>query len=412
MKILISLSAVAASKFTKGLRVIVRLSKDEWHVGSISRAGASSVSVLFDDESKATVSGADLKWVRAVEVNAARVRKRPITDAGAKLLYTPTVTGTKPARLKPVEPKLKPVEPEPKPKFKPVEPKSKQKPASSLEEEEALMLRRAGSPSEFARIGSNRTAMHAYITSAWKRANTSFFDNRLAPIIVRLSKDTGTGFRRRGAWHPSQRTISISPRLFLAGEAQVLTTVVHEMCHQWVSEVDGSRDRTEGGHGHEWQTRMRRCGLLPSRYSKYDNMTFMTDEERSAAERVKARRLEVAKEAVDKKLKPVYPYELKNFFPAKYHDPKADTWVSGLIVGRNDLAGKRWNFISTPSSSSWKIIPSTWFYHLESEAEGRKFLSPEFRRAGESINGYKESKRQASSDKRSMRKGAFALWNM
>ena len=361
MKIFISLSG-AKAKFTKDDRVVVRLARNEWRVGSVTRSGA-SVYVLFDDGSKATISGTGLKFVRAITVAPGKTRKRSLDDDAAKLLFAKPAVENKIVLKKPGTPRSTKLVPS----------KDLSTKLAKASGEEGLLMAKAGSPGDYARASTGRAAMHAYLTGAWNRANSSFFANKLRPVQLRFSKDMGTGFRRRGAWHANRRTISISPRLFLSEESKVLTTLVHEMCHQWVSEVDGVNDRSEGGHGSNWQSAMRRCGLTPSRYSKYDNLTFMTEDERGEAEEVKQRKADAVKQADSKKIVKLSPYELRNITPAQYFDAKANAWCKGLIVGRNDLAGKRWNFIVSPTTATWQIIPADWFYRLQAPAEAAEY---------------------------------------
>lgn len=93
---LISLSAGAAITM-KGERVVVRMGKNDWLVGTVTRAGA-KIYVAFDDGSSAVVEAPDFKHVKVLTAkNAAKKVKSPLTDEAAKMLFVRSPTAKAPA---------------------------------------------------------------------------------------------------------------------------------------------------------------------------------------------------------------------------------------------------------------------------------------------------------------------------
>lgn len=81
MKISIALAA-ADHDYKKGDRVIVKVAKDEWYLGSVVRAGA-KIKIDFDDGASAVIEAEDFKDVRWMK-KATKTLKRKATDAEAK----------------------------------------------------------------------------------------------------------------------------------------------------------------------------------------------------------------------------------------------------------------------------------------------------------------------------------------
>jgi predicted SprT family Zn-dependent metalloprotease len=378
-KIYISLSAT----YKKGNRVIVRITKNDWAVGTVTRSGV-KVYVLFDDGSDAIVDAPDFKHIHMLGLKVGlKKRKTPLTDEQAKELLstaTPAVKAAKPTTA-PKAIKIK-------------------KPAvvDDANPELNFLRTKIGLTREFDQVGQNRSRMISYLKNAYEKANIKLFSGKLKTCGLALSKDMGTTFRRRGVWFSARRLIKISPRLFLGDEGHVLYTLVHEMCHQWVSEVDRVVDRTAGGHGHNWQTIMRKVGLTPSRYSKYDNEEFMTDAETAKLDKIKNAKAAAMKEAADSGMKKL-GWAIQDMTVAQWHDPRSNVWHKGLIVGRNDQAGKRWIFIDNTYSSTWNIVPTDYFYVLP-QAEHAKYLTDEFRSRAREITNYKGKKADMRQERR------------
>lgn len=117
MKLMISLSA--DHSFVKGDRVVCKVARNEWYIGTVIRAGA-KLKVDFDDGFDAVIEPADFKHVKALA--KPKKLKRALTDIEAKMLYE--VKKTVKEAAKKVEVK-KPLVPEKKPAKTIVEPTKK-----------------------------------------------------------------------------------------------------------------------------------------------------------------------------------------------------------------------------------------------------------------------------------------------
>jgi predicted SprT family Zn-dependent metalloprotease len=135
-----------------------------------------------------------------------------------------------------------------------------------------------------------------------KHLNTQLFGGRLKRIPVGVYPNSART-RLLGVYTGGYRSqsIGINAKLFrepsMLGE--LLTVIVHEMCHQAVDNLDVDPDRSEGGHGANWRSWMRKCGLPPDRYAAQD--TGATAEEKRESKRTevtqKARKDQIQKEA-------------------------------------------------------------------------------------------------------------------
>lgn len=107
MKLMISLSA--DHSFIKGDRVVCKIAKNEWYIGTVIRAGV-KLKIDFDDDFDAVIEPADFKHVKLLA--KPKKLKRALTDIEAKMLYE--VKKTLKEAVKKVEVK-KPLVPEKKP---------------------------------------------------------------------------------------------------------------------------------------------------------------------------------------------------------------------------------------------------------------------------------------------------------
>ncbi len=94
-------------KFAKGQRVVARIKKNKWYVGTVVRASASAVSVEFDDKSTAKVGQEDYKDLHLVVTQDQF--PRAIDDAAAKVLINQKLPAPVMANKKPVIPATVPV---------------------------------------------------------------------------------------------------------------------------------------------------------------------------------------------------------------------------------------------------------------------------------------------------------------
>lgn len=81
MKLQVSLSAAFCKK---GDRVVVKIKKNQWHVGTIMMSGI-KVKVLFDDDADANIGVSDFKHVKVIDPKAKK-NKNELTDEQAKAL--------------------------------------------------------------------------------------------------------------------------------------------------------------------------------------------------------------------------------------------------------------------------------------------------------------------------------------
>jgi hypothetical protein len=305
MKMLISLSA---SNFKKGDRVAFKVAKDEWYLGTIKSIGI-KIKINCDDGDLLTVEQEDFRYIKPLIKN--KVSKKPLTNEQAKALCV------KPKKVKvaPTQPKVI------------IDPKIKER-ADKLKISHEVYLKYAD-PKAFAKVDiKNRPSMLHYLKQLYDKANRLIFDSKLLPCTVYLMKMQGTkSFKGRGVWYPRERKLGISPRLFIAGEVNVLRTLLHEMSHQAVNDIDKTYETVERGHGPLWKAWMDKCGIPPTRYDIHsDAEDFMTEEER-----------EQRKTMLDKREQAVKGKTLittvRAGVPVRYYSNKSNTWAKGLIAG-------------------------------------------------------------------------------
>ena len=245
-----------------------------------------------------------------------------------------------------------------------------------------------------------------YAKQQWDLHNKKYFGGKLKKGAFYILKDMGTGFRALGKYYPQRNWIGLNRRLVLAGEKSFNKTLLHEMCHQAVDQIDGIRKEGNGGHGPYWAKWMRKCGLPPNRYNDEERAVFTTPEEQKKLEQDKKnyiKKQEDKKKAeATSKFRRLYLGRYDKMRPAQFFSPESKEWIPGLIVCPNDQQGKRYAFITYPSSSRWRIIPADWLYELP-DKDAKKFTTSEYTNAAEAIIRYLESKSQMRSDRRQMR---------
>jgi predicted SprT family Zn-dependent metalloprotease len=339
-------------------RVAVEFDKDDWSIGTVVKATPTGYKIDFDYGEKGKLI--KLTEAKVVAVDQKRSYKKPMTAVQVKALKPKPVAKT-PVAKTPVAktPVAKtPVAKTPvakTPVAKTPTTDTKKLSDESDSPEEGRLEHRLGDPGLW-KLASAGGSSHKlmYMKHVWNKANKEFFANGLSMPGFRMMKEM-QNFRGLGQWFPQRRVIGLSPRMFNATQAHAITTIVHEMCHQAVTDIEKARE-DNGGHGPLWCSYMRKCGLTPSRYNQNDRTDFMTDKEKEATLKAKDNRAAAVLEK--KQIQPNYN------LPAQWHDPKTDKWHQGLIVCRADKAGSRWVFIENPVSSTWSKIPSTWFFEL------------------------------------------------
>lgn len=397
--------AFAATVVKKGDRVVVKIKNNEWYTGTVRSSGTSRIAVDFDDGDHISLTSAQFKLIKLMTKK--KVSKKPLTNEAAKELFAPSKTNI------PVRPKTttKPVpvpKPTPKPTIKPkVEPTPKPVPAPKPVEPKPALVKplpvkpaivppelymKCGSKEAFNRTG-NRAGKLSYLHLAYAKANKEIFDNRLSmPKLYVMKEQQMKSFRGRGVWKGGSRQLGVSPRMFNAGEEHVLRTLVHEMCHQAVQELDHVIDRTQGGHGPNWVSWMQKTGIAASRYDTTDATEYMTSTEKEEHED----RVNKWQEAKQEQVPIHFPREGQ---PCKIYDVRNSAWRKGVFVGKY---GKKLAFIDSPTSRQWLTMNDTgqtWVYELDKE-EQPSYETPEWKSALEFTKGAIQQNKQVRSLRR------------
>lgn len=128
-----------------------------------------------------------------------------------------------------------------------------------------------------------RTPNHIilYLREHYDYFNRKRFNGLLTRPNLMLLKDVNAAkMKLRGLWVPATRDLKISPNLFNAPhEGWVNRVLIHEMCHQEVTDHRGGESE-EKGHGPKWRAAMLRTGLTPSRFDTESNETYMDKQEK------------------------------------------------------------------------------------------------------------------------------------
>lgn len=210
-------------------------------------------------------------------------------------------------------------------------------------------------------------AYSLFMKHLWNYLNTEKFGGKMRIPNLGFIKDMGaTSMRLRGQWAPMKRLLRMNPRVFNASQNFFVEIFLHEMCHQSVSEIDRVYDRTEQGHGPNWQAWMRRVGLNPRRFDPNDNTTYMKDSEKKDAEE----RKRVYKESLDKVAQEKQEKNLHTT-PAREGKRATSRWgspvvklYSGYILAPINKARTKWAFITDDQiresvgtgSIRWQIV--------------------------------------------------------
>lgn len=109
------------------------------------------------------------------------------------------------------------------------------------------------------------------LSRAFDYYNRKLFSGEIPPAIITLrGKKSINGFFRFQSFagrngNSSERLdeIALNPENFLRSEKEVLSTLVHEMCHAWQYHF-GKKSRKTAYHDNEWARCMTSIGLVPS----------------------------------------------------------------------------------------------------------------------------------------------------
>lgn len=101
---------------------------------------------------------------------------------------------------------------------------------------------------------------------AWAWFNAELFDGKLHPCLLNFSRHRGSlGFFTPCRWRKGDKEsheISLNPDRLSKPLADVMSTLVHEMVHQWQFDL-GDPPRS-GYHDMQWAEKMIEVGLIPS----------------------------------------------------------------------------------------------------------------------------------------------------
>lgn len=205
-----------------------------------------------------------------------------------------------------------------------------------------------------------------FMQMLWRYLNRVKFGSAMDIPNIRMMKNVkGTSLRLRGFWRAYNREFAISKRLFNATQNFFVEVFLHEMCHQAVSEINKIVDRTEQGHGPEWQHWMRKVGLNPRRFDPNENSTYMTPKEKQDYEDRKARR--------DSALEEIKESNLRRKHLRKDYEVVTVMWngelYDGIAICPAVQSGAKWAFMSFDDLNSyrggtiqWKIVAEQFIY--------------------------------------------------
>lgn len=362
-------------------------SEGDWYIGTIVQASSGILKVTYDTGDKASYLNSNHGLV-LLSLKTPHSGKSVKSSWVSKYLVSPRkkdeIHKPNPGPVEPTKPPVVIVD-EPKP------PKPSKKRGGIDESKEISLVARVGSLAKLFMTANTRSEIGAgaqlkWLNEMWVKANHVLFGNKLTlPKIRRLKRVAVTSFRLRGMWYPAQKIIAISPNLFGASEEYiVLGTLVHEMCHQAVTDIDKVWNEPNKGHGPNWERWMHHCRLDPIRYSQYDNEAFFDDK----TKKVEKDRKDVAQQDVEDREKrlieapggKLLPLQLQTGVFAKFYLPKTSSWCKGVLVCPENKKALRWVFIYLRPDEQIGIteVPSTWFARLTPQEINSLGKTPEF----------------------------------
>lgn len=233
------IESTSANLLKKRDRVIVRASKDEWYTGMVTRSGAKSLSVKFDDGLVAVISEEDFGDVHPMLIDYKS--HDPLKDSDAQKLYQKAKLASNKAKLKVV-----------------LTPAKHETDAGALWAERLVKLQE---PELFAKAYKTRNAraMLQWMEKIYLKLDKIYFEMELVrPILTILSVTEEHKWKCKGLWKANTRELSLGVSLFELDEFSVLKSLLHEMCHQAVTEVDCL---VGIGHSESWRRWMYRVGM-------------------------------------------------------------------------------------------------------------------------------------------------------
>jgi hypothetical protein len=243
-------------------------------------------------------------------------------------------------------------------------------------------------------IPHNSTSSYLrYIEEHWAYFNRTRFEGKLRKPKFAFLKDLDAmRMRLRGRFGPPSRTkyedpgtLELSPNLFNAPhEGWINRTLIHEMCHQAVWEIDGidawdDEYKHGKGHGPRWMQWMRHAHLPASRFDDTKNEMYMGDDDHKRAQE----RKDIVKKVHEVRMKRIPVQQPKMFLPVLLlFKDKIDTPVTGILIGpvalprgptgyptRERKASDSWYFIDVSDKRIYKTSLRSAFYLYPDEAK-------------------------------------------
>lgn len=415
MKLLISASA--SPTWAKGQRVLVKIDRNEWYAATVKSVRVTGVQCTADDGDPIKFDNdATARDVKLLEAGLP-VRKRALSDLQVKDLVSKDKDAVKKLKEKAklVADKAKAaakrttqVKPQPRvPRIKPpvtspvrvVEPEA-HKPKTPVVH--VAPTSRNPRPAYNVTYSSSSRALLDYLNKLWAWANDEYFEGRLPkPAAIRMQRDVGpSSMRRRAAWFPSKRVISVHPRLFNAPEDKVHEIFVHEMCHQAVTDIDRVNDNSNGGHGPNWASWMVRCGLSPTRFDTHGNSHYMDEAEKEAHQQRQERKAEDTHKIKQTTQRPF----VWNGQMAAVCYTDGNGIVYGLAACPSDKKEGRIAVVINPHKGNFMKIPTSWLFVVpEDDVNYIRVTGPSFREMAEKVQNHFAYKDRARDMRRAMR---------
>lgn len=215
----------------------------------------------------------------------------------------------------------------------------------------------------YANCGSDTASRRRLLTKVWLYYNKHLFQSKMTKpdFNIMAKTEKAANFAVRGRWWASKRLLEMSVRTFNATETIFCEVLIHEMCHQAVSEIDRTVDTENQGHGPKWKAWMHRVGQVPSQYDKYDNMEYMDTEEknehstRSGLTRISELRYEM-------------PFTIL----------QNGEQIKGVLVGPANSSFTKFDFIPDPPKlnsdgtlAGWKVVTIDQVYNYVGDSSGK-----------------------------------------
>lgn len=224
--------SMSADAFVLGERVAIYCTDRKWYLGTVAKVGTAKFACRFDNGVKDIYSIIPTKYVRRVEIPQ------------------PHKEGMTAAQLKDLIPVAHAV----------------------IHQHREVEQEAITTDLTFADVFEHDTPLQTRLTffkQEWLKANKKYFGNRLKLpdfALVKGSDAKHAGMRLMGRWIPFQRKINMADWQFRI-PAGFSDTLLHEMCHQAMTELYPDAERTEGDHGATWRKLAKNCGIEPKAFA-------------------------------------------------------------------------------------------------------------------------------------------------